>query len=76
MIELEMQIALLLYLALLLTFFFGMWLCSHLKRKKRRDAPPLFDLTTCEYCHFPYLANTTKKVSKCPQCSSLNAIYR
>lgn len=29
-------------------------------------------LTTCEYCHTPYLIDPVDKITTCPQCNSKN----
>ena len=72
MIEVDMSKALMLYMALFLSLCFGAWLISHLKGRRKAAIPPLYELTTCEYCLFNYLSETGKKITTCPQCSSYN----
>lgn len=72
MIEVESTTALLLYLGLFLTICFSAWGISHLKNRHKKILPPLFQLITCEFCHYQYLAKNGEKISQCKQCSSYN----
>jgi len=74
MIKVEMTTALLLYLGLFLFLCFGAWVFSHIKQRKKQSLPPLYILSTCEYCHYQYLGRNGEKISKCPQCESFNTI--
>ncbi len=60
------------YLGLFLFICFGTWTFSHIKNRKKTTLPPLFELKTCEYCAFNYLAKTGEKITSCPQCGSYN----
>ncbi len=73
MIEVKTTTALLLYLSLFLFLCFGAWALSHLKNRNKKTLPPLYLLSTCEYCHFQYLGKNGEKITKCPQCNSLNS---
>ena len=72
MIQVDQSTALMLYLCFFLFLCLGAWLVSHLKGRKKQSLPPLYQLTTCEYCTFTYLSETGRKITACPQCSSFN----
>lgn len=72
MIKVEIRTALLLYLALFLLLYLGSWIFSHLRQRNKVALPPLYFLSTCEYCHYHYLGRTGEKITKCPQCGSFN----
>lgn len=72
MIEVQTTTALLLYLTLFLGICFGAWMFFHLKNRNKEILPPLYSLSTCEYCHYNYLSRHGEKLSKCPQCDSFN----
>lgn len=72
MIKVTMTTFILIYLSCLLLLFFGLWVYSHLKQRKKGALTPYEVLVICEYCHFPYLAKAQKSINECPQCRSLN----
>ena len=72
MIEVDTATALLIYLGFFLFLCLGMWVFTHLKNRNKVTLPPLYILSTCEYCHFDYLGKNGEKISKCPQCGSFN----
>jgi len=72
MIAIEITSALLLYLGLFLLICFGAWGISHLKQRRKKPLPPLYELAICEYCQYGYLLRTGEKVSCCPQCQAYN----
>jgi hypothetical protein len=67
-----MTTALLIYLAALLFFFLGMWVYTHLKQRAKKGVRPPHQLAVCEFCHFAYLADSSKQVNQCPSCTLLN----
>lgn len=72
MIEVEMNLALLIYLGSLLLFIFGIWLWHNFSSRKKKRSFAATELAVCEYCHFAYLAQTSAQVNKCPSCLCLN----
>jgi hypothetical protein len=72
MIHVDKATALILYLGIFLFLCLGAWCLSHLKGRKKKGIPPLYQLTTCEYCTYTYLTETGKQITICPQCSSYN----
>lgn len=74
MVELTYNSAFVLYLGLTLACVLGVWFYEHYKAKKRVIIPCEQRLSICEYCHFAYLGDAAKKMSRCPQCQSINTI--
>lgn len=72
MIELTPSSALLLYLLVALLALLGVWAYQQYSHKDRCILPPEESLRVCEYCHFVYLFEIAKDVSKCPQCQCFN----
>lgn len=72
MIEIYPATAAVLYLAATLSVILGIWLYNHYTTKKKERPPLTKELTICEFCHFAYLDNSTKGVTRCPQCNSYN----
>ncbi len=72
MIVVSQNTLLLLDLGFFLFFSLGAWLTSHLKGRKKETLPPVYQLHTCEYCAFQYLAPTGTQITHCPQCKSYN----
>ena len=73
MIDLTYNTAFVCYLGFTLACVLGIWFYEHYKAKKRVIMPSEQNLWVCEYCHFAYLGDAAKKMSRCPQCQSLNA---
>ncbi len=76
MIELTPITALMLYLCLTLATLMGIWGWHHLSSRKKKIVITEQELLVCEYCHFAYLAQISKGVTKCPQCDSFNKLNR
>jgi len=72
MIELSASTAFMLYLAFTLTILMVLGVTSYLRSRKKLILPAATILCICEYCHHTYVADSTKKVSQCPQCQSFN----
>src|ERR1700722_4005455 len=72
MISVDKATALMLYLGVFLSLCLGAWLFSHMKGRRKVSLPPLYQLTTCEYCAYAYLSETGKPITTCPQCNSFN----
>lgn len=70
--ELSIHTAFMLYLALTLFVLLGIWINQHYKSRHREILPVEKSLFVCEYCHFTYLSEDEKPVTKCPQCHSFN----
>lgn len=72
MIELTAGTACMIYLAMTLFLLLGFWVYQHYRYRDKKITTPEKNLLVCEYCHFAYLKDSAKKISKCPQCQSLN----
>lgn len=72
MIELNANTALMLYLLWTIAWLLGLWGVHHYRTKNRAILPDEQELFVCEFCHYAYLNEGYKKVTKCPQCSSFN----
>lgn len=72
MIELSSENALLLYLGITLSMLLGLWLHGHFHSRKKKIVISEQKLQVCEFCHFPYLDNLSKEITKCPQCKCYN----
>lgn len=72
MLVVSIRTALLICFALFLFIYLGAWVFYHLKQRKKTALPAANKLTTCEHCHYAYLSNALKPISKCPQCYSYN----
>lgn len=72
MIELTFASAFMLYLCMTLFVLFGLWIYHHYRSRHREILPLEQELTVCEYCHFAYLEDSAKKLTRCPQCQSYN----
>ena len=70
MFALSMNAACLLYLSLTLGILLIVWLGSHFFQKNTKLEISENRLQTCEFCHFSFLAEKGKVISKCPQCHS------
>lgn len=73
MIDVFPTTALMLYLGLLLTGFFTVWIFQSYGKTKKPILPLEKKLHICEFCHFPYLESPVKKITRCPRCSSYNS---
>lgn len=73
MIEISPSTAAVLYLGTTLFTILGIWFYNHYKAKNKERAPLEKKLNVCEFCHFAYLDNSSKGVTRCPQCNSYNA---
>lgn len=72
MIELSPTTAVNLYLALTLTLLLSLWGFHHYSTRRKKIIAEDNELLVCEFCHFAYLAEIGKAVTKCPQCTSFN----
>jgi uncharacterized paraquat-inducible protein A len=72
MIELSPTTAFMVYLGVTLAVLLGIWVTQHYRSKSKPTLPSEQKLQVCEYCHFAYLDDSNKGVSKCPQCQSYN----
>lgn len=72
MIELPFNTLLALYLFLTLGTVLCIWAYSHYRGRKRVFFTAEKKLTICEYCHFAYLEEDSKGLSRCPRCSLYN----
>ena len=72
MIELSATTAFMIYLSLTLGTLLGIWIYQHYQSKNRETLPSEQKLNVCEFCHYAYLGDSAKNVSKCPQCHSFN----
>lgn len=72
MIELSPTTALMLYLGATLTFLLSFWIYQHYRLRQKKILPLEKDLHVCEFCHYAYLFEGTKKLSRCPRCQSFN----
>jgi uncharacterized paraquat-inducible protein A len=72
MIELTPATAFMLYLLVTLFVLLGLWIFQHYQKRHTSIIPVEKALRTCEFCHFAYLAEDSKAVSRCPCCQSFN----
>ncbi len=72
MIEVAPDTAYMIYLGALIFTIMGVWLRYHLLSKKKEIVSFSIEKRSCEFCHFSYLEDISKKVSRCPQCRFLN----
>lgn len=72
MIEISYQAAFTLYLCMTVAVVLGFWIARHFSTKNRKLVVEEKELKTCEYCHFAYLDERGKEVTRCPQCRSFN----
>jgi ribosomal protein L37AE/L43A len=74
MIELSPTTALMLYLGMTLSVLLGLWIFQHYRYRHKKILSSEKELFICEYCHFAYLDEGTKKITHCPQCQSYNKV--
>lgn len=72
MITLTATTAAMLYLCVTLTVLLGIWTYHHYKSRSNKIIVVEQELLICEYCHFAYLVDLSKKVTQCPQCHCFN----
>jgi len=72
MIVLSTTTALMLYLFFTLTLLLSLFAYQHFALRTKKIIVSEDELLCCEYCHFAYLADCSKQVTKCPQCHSFN----
>lgn len=72
MIVLSTTTALMLYLFFTLTLLLSLFAYQHFALRSKKIVVSEDELLCCEYCHFAYLADRAKTVTKCPQCNSFN----
>lgn len=72
MIEISTNTALMLYLGVTLIILMGVWSTQHFRRRHQKIVKDEQELLICEFCHFAYLEDIAKPVTKCPQCQSFN----
>jgi hypothetical protein len=76
MIEVSMITAAMLYLAITLGVLLGIWSYHHYRSRSKKMIILEEELRLCEYCHFAYLSDRAKAITKCPQCASYNRTYK
>lgn len=72
MISISQTTALMLYFSITLICTLSFWGYHHYKTRQKKMVVSEDGLFICEYCHFAYLADLTKKVNQCPECKSYN----
>jgi ribosomal protein L37AE/L43A len=72
MIELAPTTACMLYLGMTLLVLLGLWLSQHYKTRRSQFFPQERLLHKCEFCHYAYLDEQSKNITKCPRCGSYN----
>jgi hypothetical protein len=72
MIQISATLALTLYLSLFLLTLLLLWILHNKKKMKSLKIEPLTKLFVCEFCKYPYLDKSSKKITECPQCKSFN----
>jgi predicted Zn-ribbon and HTH transcriptional regulator len=72
MIEVSWNTALMIYLSITLAPLIILWVLQHNRKRKQKISIEEHRLIRCEYCHFCYLDEKIKGVTRCPQCLSYN----
>jgi len=72
LIEISLHTAIVIYLTIGLALLFTLWIKDNKERSRKIRPTPLFQLYICEYCRFPYLDETDRPVTRCPQCQAMN----
>lgn len=72
MIELSTNTALMLYLGITLITLMVIWASRHFRSRRQKPLATDQQLLVCEFCHFAYLDDMGKSITKCPQCGSFN----
>jgi uncharacterized paraquat-inducible protein A len=72
MIELSANTAFMLYLGMTLAVLLGIWTWQSYDSRRNKSISLEQELFVCEYCHFAYLEEGIKEVTRCPQCQSFN----
>lgn len=72
MIELAPTTALMLYLGFTLICLLAASVYNHCKSRHKQILPSEKDLHVCEFCHFAYLEEGAKPITRCPRCQSFN----
>lgn len=72
MIEISSNTAIMIYLGVSIFSILAVWGWHHWSGKKKKIQLGEKKLVLCEFCHFAYLDNGIKKVTRCPQCQSYN----
>lgn len=72
MIEVSETTAFMIYLCITLGPLLGIWLFQHYARRHKKVDMTSQQLFVCEYCHFCYLDQVSKPITRCPQCQSYN----
>lgn len=72
MIEVAPNTAIMIYLALTLATIFGLWVYTHLIKRKEKVLTTTKQLLVCEYCQCAYVEDQSKEVTECPECHSYN----
>lgn len=72
MIELTPTTALMVYLGMTLAGLLGLWTTQHYLSKKKPLPPAEKTMSICEFCHFAYLDEESKSITRCPRCQSYN----
>jgi ribosomal protein L37AE/L43A len=72
MIEVAPDVGCMIYLGAAIFTIMGIWLRYHLRSKKKEVLSFPIAQKQCEFCHFTYLDDAAKQISRCPQCRFLN----
>jgi len=72
MIEISPTAATMLYLGLTISILLGLWIYQQYRFQRKKILPAEQKLLICEFCHFAYLEDQAKNVTRCPQCQSFN----
>lgn len=72
MIVISTNTAVMLYLILTLALLLVLWSVQHFRQRSKKVIVAKDELFKCEFCHFAYLSDRSKKVTQCPECKSFN----
>lgn len=72
MIEITIDAAIKIYLAICLSLILTFWIYHHMSNRKRKIIIKDSKLLVCEYCLNPYLGDISKELTTCPKCKSIN----
>lgn len=72
MIELSPTTAIMLYLCITLATLLAIWGYHHYYSRMKKVDISQEKLIICEYCHYTYLDQIAKPITKCPQCESFS----
>lgn len=72
MIEVSLTTVIMLYLCLTLLILLGLWTYQHYLTRHKKVIVSEQQLFLCEYCASAYVADSSRPVTRCPDCKSLN----